>query len=394
MALTSIKMPQLGESVTEGTVSRWLKQPGDEVRRDELLVEIVSDKVSAEVPSPFTGRLTRIHVGEGKTVPVGAAIAEIDTEGVEDQAAKTDAAPVVPASRSESHIAASRGRGEERKEVSPAARRLAKESGVDLQQLRGTGSEGHIRRADVLAHLASEKGPVVGDGEELVPISAVRRQIAQHMVKSISTIPHAWGMREVDMSALVSYREEHKDEFLQRHGIPLTYLPFVIQVVCDGLKANPYLNSTWTDQGILLKHFINMGIAVALPDALIVPVITNADRMGLVELALAVHDLAVRARGGALRPADVQGGTFTLNNTGANGGFASMPIINYPQAAILSTESIVRRPVERNGEVVLRDMMNLTMSFDHRILDGLKAGRFLGAVQQGLGNWTPAAIRL
>jgi 2-oxoisovalerate dehydrogenase E2 component (dihydrolipoyl transacylase) len=394
MALTSIKMPQLGESVTEGTVSRWLKQPGDEVRRDELLVEIVSDKVSAEVPSPFTGRLTRIHVGEGKTVPVGAAIAEIDTEGVEDQAAKTDTAPVVPASRSESHIAASRGRGEERKEVSPAARRLAKESGVDLQQLRGTGSEGHIRRADVLAHLASEKGPVVGDGEELVPISAVRRQIAQHMMKSISTIPHAWGMREVDMSALVSYREEHKDEFLQRHGIPLTYLPFVIQVVCDGLKANPYLNSTWTDQGILLKHFINMGIAVALPDALIVPVITNADRMGLVELALAVHDLAVRARGGALRPADVQGGTFTLNNTGANGGFASMPIINYPQAAILSTESIVRRPVERNGEVVLRDMMNLTMSFDHRILDGLKAGRFLGAVQQGLGNWTPAAIRL
>jgi 2-oxoisovalerate dehydrogenase E2 component (dihydrolipoyl transacylase) len=222
----------------------------------------------------------------------------------------------------------------------------------------------------------------------------VRRQIAQHMMKSISTIPHAWGMREVDMSALVSYREEHKDEFLQRHGIPLTYLPFVIQVVCDGLKANPYLNSTWTDQGILLKHFINMGIAVALPDALIVPVITNADRMGLVELALAVHDLAARARGGALRPADVQGGTFTLNNTGANGGFASMPIINYPQAAILSTESIVRRPVERNGEVVLRDMMNLTMSFDHRILDGLKAGRFLGAVQQGLGNWTPAAIRL
>jgi 2-oxoisovalerate dehydrogenase E2 component (dihydrolipoyl transacylase) len=214
------------------------------------------------------------------------------------------------------------------------------------------------------------------------------------MVKSVSTIPHAWGMREVDMTALVRYRTEHKDEFRQRHGIPLTYLPFVIQVVCDALKANPYLNSTWTDQGILLKHYINLGIAVALPDALIVPVIKNADRMGLVEVALAAHDLAVRARGGALRPADVQGGTFTLNNTGANGGFASMPIINYPQAAILSTESIARRPVERDGEIVLRDVMNLTMSFDHRILDGLKAGRFLGAVQQALGTWSPAAIRL
>ena len=224
-------------------------------------------------------------------------------------------------------------------------------------------------------------------------VSAVRRQIAENMVRSVTNIPHAWGMREVDMTALVRYREELKEDFQQRYGIPLSYLPFVIQVVCDALKANPLLNSTWRDDGILIKHYINLGIAIALPDAVIVPVIKDADELGLVQLAHAVNDLTTRARDKKLTAADVQGGTFTLNNVGAIGGFASMSIINHPQAAILTTQSIVRRPVGRDEQIVLRDMMNLTMSFDHRILDGVLASRFLTAVQSSLENWTPELIR-
>ncbi len=220
-----------------------------------------------------------------------------------------------------------------------------------------------------------------------------RRQLADNLVKSVTTIPHAWGMREVDVSTLVLYREENKEGFRQRHGIPLTYLPFVIQIVCDALQANPLLNSTWREDGILVKHYINLGLAVALPDTLIVPVIKDADKLGLVDLAKAVHDLTSRAREKKLRAADVQDGTFTLNNAGAIGGFAGMSIINYPQAAILTTQSIIRRPVGRDEQIVLRDMMNLNLSFDHRILDGLQASRFLTAVQTGLETWTPAAIR-
>jgi 2-oxoisovalerate dehydrogenase E2 component (dihydrolipoyl transacylase) len=405
MALTTVKMPQLGESVTEGTVNRWLKQEGDMVGRDEPLVEVVTDKVNAEVPSPFAGKLAKIQVAEGETVPVGHALAELEVEGIETAATRSDV-EVPPVSRIEPETRSRAKDSSSRIPLSPAARRLAEEQGVDLQQVRGSGPGGRVSRADVEAHLAQSTASSaasiappppstqVGEGEELIRVSAVRRQIADHLTKSISTVPHAWGMREVDMTALVQYREEHKEEFQQRHGIPLSYVPFVIQVVCDALRANPYLNSTWTDQGIILKHYINMGIAVALPDSLIVPVIKNADRLGLIELAHAAHDLASRARAGTLRPADVQGGTFTLNNTGANGGFASMSIINYPQAAILNTESITRRPVERGGAIVLRDIMNLTMSFDHRVLDGLKAGRFLGEVQNALGSWTPAAIKL
>jgi 2-oxoisovalerate dehydrogenase E2 component (dihydrolipoyl transacylase) len=222
----------------------------------------------------------------------------------------------------------------------------------------------------------------------------VRRQIAEHMVRSVHTAPHAWGMREVDMSALVAYRESNKDQFRERHGINLTYLPFVIQVVCDALRANPYLNASWTDEGILLRGNLNIGVAVALPDTLIVPVVKNADRLGLLDLARAIHDLSMRARTRSLRPDDVRGGTFTLNNTGAIGSIQGMAIINQPQAAILSTEAIVKRPVVREDQVVIRPIMYLTMSFDHRVVDGLQAGKFLSAVQEGLEGWTPASIRI
>jgi 2-oxoisovalerate dehydrogenase E2 component (dihydrolipoyl transacylase) len=235
---------------------------------------------------------------------------------------------------------------------------------------------------------------VPGAREELVRITAARGQIAEHMVRSVATSPHVWSLREVNVSRLVEYREAQKDEFQARHGFPLSYVPFFIQVACAALREHPYLNSTWTDEGVLLKHYVNMGIAVALPDLLIVPVIKDADQKGFSELAFAVNDLTTRARSRSLRPEDVQGGTFTLNNTGPLGSVAGRSIINQPQAAILSTEAIRRRPVVVDDAVVIRPMMNLTMSFDHRILDGLTAGRFLDAVQAGIERWTPASIRI
>jgi 2-oxoisovalerate dehydrogenase E2 component (dihydrolipoyl transacylase) len=227
-----------------------------------------------------------------------------------------------------------------------------------------------------------------------VKLTAMRRSIAEHMVRSVNTAPHAWTLQEVDVTNLVRYREAEKDGFRERHGVPLTYLPFVLQVVTDALKANPFLNSSWTDEGIVLKRYYNIGIAVALPDGLIVPVIKDADKLGLVDLARAAYDLAERARNKKLKPEDVQGGTFTLNNTGALGSVAGMPIINQPQAAILTTESIARRPIVIGDGVAIRHMLNICMSFDHRIVDGLQASQFTHFVKDRLEKWEPASIRI
>jgi 2-oxoisovalerate dehydrogenase E2 component (dihydrolipoyl transacylase) len=396
MGRATLKMPQLGESVTEGTVDRWLKQEGDMVRRDEPIVEVVTDKVNAEIPSPFEGRLVRIQVASGETVPIGAALAEIEVDAV---TAPSEAAKPVPrdqpAAPAPARGRAARSDGER---VSPAVRRLLEENGLDLSQITGTGGGGRVRREDVLAHL-SNKGhptvPTVSDRkDELVRISAVRRQIAEHMIRSISTAPHAWSLREVDVTRLVEYRAAHKEAFEATHGFPLSYVPFFIQIVCAALMKNPYLNSTWTDEAIVLKHYVNMGVAVALPDSLIVPVIKDADLMGFTDLAHAVNDLATRARTKSLKPEDVRGGTFTLNNTGALGSVAGQSIINQPQAAILSTESIRKRPVVVDDNVVIRPIMNLTMSFDHRIVDGLAASRFLNDVQGGIEEWAPESLKL
>src|SRR6266550_2364406 len=406
MGLTTLKMPQLGESVTEGTVDRWLKQEGDVVRRDEPIVEVVTDKVNAEIPSPVEGRLVRIKVSPGETVPIGAALAELEVEGA------TAAEEKKPEPAAETHARgglvpepASAGR------LSPGIRKLLEENGLEISHIKGTGPGGRVRREDVVSYLAQHpasapsaepraapspplrRGP--GDrGDEVVRISAVRRQIAEHMVRSVSTSPHAWALREVDVTGMLEYREAEKETFRERHGFALSYVPFFVQVVCEALLKNAYLNSTWTDEGIVLKHYVNMGIAVALPDTLIVPVVKDADLMGFVDLAHAINDLATRARGKSLRPEDVRDGTFTLNNTGALGSVAGQSIINQPQAAILSTESIRRRPVVVGDTVGIRPIMNLTMSFDHRIVDGLAASRFLNDVQAGIEEWTPEKIRL
>jgi len=403
MGRTTLKMPQLGESVTEGTVDRWLKQEGDMVRRDEPIVEVVTDKVNAEIPSPFEGRLVRIDVQPGQTVPIGAALAEIEIEGATP--AEPAAQPPKPAElRPEPpRAAAAPAPATDHARVSPAVRKLVQDNNLDLSQIAGTGPGGRVTREDVQSYLASKPAPAAAPpaaprtgerGDELVRISAVRRQIAEHMVRSVSTSPHAWSLREVDVTKLQAYREANKDEFNQRYGFPLSYVPFFVQIVSDALLKNPYLNSTWTDDGIVLHHFVNMGIAVALPDALIVPVIQDADLLGFTDLAHAINDIATRARNKQLKPDDVRGGTFTLNNTGALGSVAGQSIINQPQAAILSTESIRKRPVVVDDEVVVRPIMNLTMSFDHRIVDGLAASRFMSDVSKGIEDWSPASLKL
>jgi len=382
MVMMAVAMPRLGESVTEGAVERWLKAEGEAVQLDEPLVEVVTDKVTAEIPSPFAGTLAQILVPEGETTRVGEPLAHIEVAAdVSDLAPSAgltvtvDATGGGPAGQDPGVIPDGRGL------ISPVVRKLAADYGLDLASIPGTGSDGRVTRQDVLA-LVADRVP----REELIPLTAVRRQAAAHLARS-ATIPHAWAMREVDVTGLVEYRREHKAEFLDQHGIPLTFLPFMIEVVCEALQAHPLMNSSWTDDAIIVKHYVNLGIAIATEETVVVPVIRAADTLSRAELAAALHDLTTRARQNHLRPEDVQGGTFTLNNTGALGGVMGMSIINHPQAGILNTESIRRRPVVRGDAVEIRHMMNVTLSFDHRILDGLHAGRFLNSVQQKLEHW-------
>jgi 2-oxoisovalerate dehydrogenase E2 component (dihydrolipoyl transacylase) len=482
MGVSPIKMPQLGESVTEGTVDRWLKKEGDFVKKDEPLVEVVTDKVNAEIPSPFEGKLIKISVAEGTTIAIGTEIAQIEVEGAGTMdaapapaAAEPTAAPAAtppaptapaataapaaapaaaaaaPASAAGPAAAAASppvapADGAGRGRFSPAVRRLAEENGIDPATVSGSGEGGRVTRDDVLAHVqalksgqapahaaalpappapaaaapaAPEPAPAAapaappaapaappapaaqpaattpGDREELVRINAVRRSIAEHMVRSVHTSPHVWTMVEVDMTGLVRYREAEKEAFRARHEVNLTYLPFVGQILCEALHEFPFLNSTWTDEGIILKKYVNLGLAVAVPpDGLIVPVVKDADRLGFTDLVRAIADLTERARAKHLKPEDVHGGTFTLNNTGATGSIASQPIINQPQAAILTTESIMRRPVVIGDGVAIRHMMNMCMSFDHRILDGQMAGQFVNWIKRRLEEWTPADVKL
>ena len=419
MGLAQIKMPQLGESVTEGTVDHWLKNEGDFVQRDEPLVEVVTDKVNAEIPSPFEGKLVKITAAQGETVQVGAVIAQIEVAGAGSPApGTTQAAPkpepqVAAQAPSPAPVIAAGGGGDGRARLSPAVRKLAAEHGLDPATLRGSGLGGRVTRDDVLAAVggraataapaapAPSKAPaapapvhVDGKREELVKLSIMRRSIAEHMVRSLATSPHAWTLQEIDVTNLVRYRESEKDGFKARHGVALTYIPFVVQIVCEAIKQFPWLNSTWTDEGVVLKRYVNMGIAVSIPDGLIVPVLKDADQRGFTDLVRSLNDLVERARNKQLKPDDVQGGTFTLNNTGSTGSIASQPIINQPQAAILTTESIVRRPVVIGDGIAVRNMMNMCLSFDHRIIDGMMAGQFLGFIKKGLEEWTAASIRL
>ena len=437
MAIT-IDLPQVGESVIEGIIGKWLKQPGDKLERYDPLVEVVTDKVTMEVPSPVNGVLRRILAEEGETVPMGAPIAEIETEEAhppsvsqtgpptqvqvaQEKAPESvgttgyllkDVKPVGPTGGGVEEpgmtqgVSTVRESSEEHTRHSPAVRRLAREHNVNLAMVTGTGMGGRITRGDVLSYVEAGVGGAVLDSppetaptpeqpeqkkseDQTIALSPVRRIIAQHMMKSATEIPHAWSMVEVDVNSLVKYRDTIKSEFQQREGVALTYLPFVIKAVVESLRQHPMLNSTWGDNKIILKKRIHVGIAVAALEGLVVPVIHNADSLSISGLARILHDLTAKARQGKLSLEDVQGGTFTVNNTGALGSIVSQPIINHPQAAILTTEAIQKRPVVVNDAIAIRSMMNICLSFDHRIVDGAESGAFLQSVKGQLEAMGP-----
>lgn len=390
-----VVMPQLGESVTEGTIVRWIKKVGERVEKYEPLLEVMTDKVNAEVPAPATGVLREILVPEGETVPVGRELAVIAEAGAEAETGPPS--PAAPAAQPRPEPAAV-GADVVQQRSSPIVRRLAQEYGIDLSEIKGTGIGGRVTKEDVLRYVAerqqaaaavketppAEAPPPAGPDEEVIPVSPMRRQIAQHMVHSYQTVPHAWLAMEADVTRLVRLRESAKDEFRRREGVDLTYLPFVVKAAVEALKEHPMLNAVWAEDKIILKKRINIGIAVALEDGLVVPVIKDADQKSIAGLARAIADLTDRARAGRLTLEDVQGGTFTVNNTGALGSVISRPIINEPQVGILTSEAIVKRPLVVDDAIAIRSVMFLCLSFDHRVIDGLAAARFLQAVKRRL----------
>jgi len=408
-------MPMIGESVTEGTVLRWLKAEGDRVARDEPLVEVETEKVDVEIPSPWAGVLQRIVARVGDTVPVGEPLAYIEVKVV---VGAQHAAPLQPAGArpvettqvgtppAQPERPAS-GEGPAGR-YSPAVLALAREHGLDLSQVKGTGIEGRITRKDVLAFVAARgavaaappaapPAPAVAPrpaAGEVMRLTPTRRTIAERMSRSARTVPHAWLAVEADVTRLARWRQQIKDDFRQREGADLTFLAFAVNAVVRALKEHPILNSSWSDDGIVLKREINVGVAVATGEGLIVPVIHGTDRLSIAALAKKLSDLGERARARKLTIQDVQGGTFTIDNTGAFGSIMSVPIINYPQAAILTLEAVVPRPVvvddAPDGQAIaIRHMVNLCLSFDHRILDGAQAGAFMASVKVKMEAFGP-----
>ena len=381
----TVTMPEVAETIVEGTIAQWLKHPGDPVERYESIAEIVTDKVTLELPSPAAGFMGELLVAEGETVTVGTPIAILQAAPDADSTPRP--APEAQASAENSAAPAANSR---QARHSPLVRRLAEEHGIDLSTVQGTGAGGRITKADVLQ--AAEKNSA-GNGVAAAAsggtLDPVRRAIALRMTQSARDIPHAWTMMEVDVSGLVALVKGLKEEFRSREGVNLTYLPFILQAVASALRSAPEVNSSWQDDRIVLKNEINLGIAVARDKGLIVPVLKNADRKTVAELTRDANSLIEKARDDKLGPADVQGGTFTVNNTGALGSVLSMPLINPPQAAIMTTEAIVKRPVVIGDDAIaVRSMMNLCLSFDHRALDGDQAIRFLARVKELLEGIT------
>ncbi|MBV8244506.1 MAG: 2-oxo acid dehydrogenase subunit E2 [Candidatus Eremiobacteraeota bacterium] len=445
---TTITMPQLGETVTEGTVAQWLKKPGESVEKYEPFVEVSTDKVNAEVPAPVTGTIRELLIKEGDTVATGTPIAVIDeVEGAAAPAphaaqphtphqprhasqappppAPSQAAPQ-PAASAPAAAAGSRGNGTAAarngptegalRGASPAVRRLAREHHIDIAQLRGTGTNGRVTADDVLA--AARLGPsaAVGaaiaeppreraippDGKStyadpipgtIVPLSQARKIIAQRMVESKSTAPHAWSMVEVDVTNVWKWRAKEKDRFARDTGYSLTLLPFFIRAVVESLHAFPLMNAKFTDAGIAVQKDVNIGIAIGLPANLVVPVVKNADKLSIKGLAIAAGELIEKARRNKLSVDDLAAGTFTVNNNGANGSYASAPIINGGQAGIVTMEAVVKKPVvTKDDAIAIRSMMNVCLSLDHRVVDGYVASGFLADLKRRLEALGPDGV--
>ena len=398
-------MPQMGESIAEGTVITWLKKVGELVAKDEPLVAISTDKVDVEIPSTVAGVLSEIVVQEGVTALVGAVLAYIS------EASHIDTVPPgrpvverregVQATALEAEAAAPTTHW-----YSPAVLDLAKEYGVDLTRVRGTGTDGRITRKDLLDFIAQRpqvtvQPPGVGPQhlapaaaeDQILPISPMRKAIAEHMVRSQRTAAHVTQIYEVDMTAIDGYRQAHQEAFLKQTGITLTFLPFVVKAAADGLRAYPLMNASYTREGIIVKQAVNIGIAVALEEGLIVPVLREADKKSFLTLAKQLADLAARARDKRISLEEVHQGTFTVNNFGALGTLIGTPIIVQPQAGILGFGKVVKRPVVINDAITIRSMAYLCLSYDHRLIDGAYASAFLNHVQTTLEHFDFSIVR-
>lgn len=411
---TEIKMPQLGESVTEGTIGRWLKRPGEHVEKYEPLLEVTTDKVDTEVPAPEAGVLRSIAVPEGQTVKVGTLLAVLDSEG-NGVAAPAPAAERPPAAAPEA-ASASGAQGF----VSPVVARLAAEHNLDLARVAGTGQGGRVTKQDVLKYIESRATAVpvapaapappapmapvalppvpaqaapapavpapatIPDDAEIIPVSSMRRSIAEHMVVSRRTAPHVTTVFELDVSRIVAHRERRKADFA-RQGVKLTFTPYFVQAAVAALQSVPMVNGSYGEQGIVLNRRINVGVAVALDEGLIVPVLHDADEKNLLGLARAVNDLADRARARRLKPDETRDGTFTITNHGVSGSLFATPIINQPQAAIMGIGAIQKRAVviSQGGvdAIAIRPMCYVSLTIDHRLLDGASADAFLQVVK-------------
>jgi pyruvate dehydrogenase E2 component (dihydrolipoamide acetyltransferase) len=474
-----VVMPQMGESIFEGTITKWLKKPGDKVERDEPLFEISTDKVDAEIPSPSAGVLKEIKIPEGQTVPIQTIVAVIDGAGsaaatpaskpapapAETSApvAAKSAAPAAPPSAparpastpapaappvvaSSSSSSSGTSSGTERIHSSPLVRRMAKEHGVDLTAIEGSGAGGRITKEDIEAVIAAQSAPapavtpaaaptartatpavvppppppapaaVAGapaahgtqyipalqlgvpreriyfGNYEVQPMSMMRQKIAEHMVASTHVSPHVYSVDEIDMTKVAAIRAKARDEFEQRYETKLTYMPFFVKAAVAGLRAFPTLNASLDGTNVVLHKEINIGIAVALDWGLIVPVVKNADEKNLLGIQRNLNDLAERARSKKLKPEEVQEGTFSITNPGVFGGLFGLPVISQPNVGILGLGAIEKRPVVINDSIAIRSMCYVTLSYDHRVVDGAVAHKFLHKVKETLENWSEPLV--
>ena len=450
-----IVMPQMGESIFEGTITKWLKKPGDKVERDEPLFEISTDKVDAEIPSPSAGVLKEIKVGEGQTVPIQTIVGVIDAAG-SAAAAPAPAKPAAPAPAKAPAVAApapavaprpappapaaavpapaSSGSTGERIHSSPLVRRMASEHGIDLSTVTGTGAGGRISKQDIEALIAAggvpaaappasavsaapsrPAGPPPPPGPsgaqahaalesavprekmyfgnyEVQPLSVMRQRIAEHMVMSKHVSPHVYSVDEVDMTKIAALRAKSKDEFEKRYETKLTFMPFFVKAAVAGLRAFPTLNASLDGTNVILHKEINIGIAVALDWGLLVPVVKNADEKNILGIQRTMNDLAERARSKKLKPEEVQEGTFSITNPGVFGGLFGLPVISQPNVGILGLGAIEKRPVVINDSIAIRSMCYVTLSYDHRVVDGAIAHQFLHKVKETLENWNEPVL--
>jgi 2-oxoisovalerate dehydrogenase E2 component (dihydrolipoyl transacylase) len=414
---TRVVMPQLGESVHEGTISKWLVKPGDKITEFEPMLEVDTDKVNAEVPAPVSGILREILAKEGETVQAGAEIAVVETgDGTvtatpEAPAPAPKTEPEKPRPAAEAPQAAPKAAqqpqpqpdarkdetGEHR--YSPGVQMAASELKVDLSKITGTGLGGRVTRKDVQEYAAKAKSAAPSappptepakpaEGDTVVQLTRVRKLIADNMTRAKQTIPHAWQTQEVDMSGVVANRNANKAPFQKQEGFSLTYLPYVMAAAVSALREHPEANATFNETEIIIHRYINLGVSVGMEDTLLVPVVRRADSLSLAGLARAVNDLAGRARSKQLKADELAGATFTVNNSGTFGTLFSYSVINPGQAGILTMEAIVQRPVAVDGMIGIKPMMYLCFSFDHRVLDGLQAARFLTSARKWLESVT------